>query len=218
MTTSGLNKDRRLIIMGAGREGRILSDTCGLLGFKVIGFLDDTKSPDEVVNGIPVLGGFGRIEDAGLIKQAEWVVGLGNNEIRRRLLMEIRERGGNLANVIHPTCLISPSAQIGNGVYIGAYARVLPNARVGDYVLIEGYAGIGADSVIEEGAFIGPGCQIAGQSHIGSCAFIGIGATLNEKAKVGAHSIIGAGSTVVTEIPEHVVATGVPAKVKRALR
>jgi sugar O-acyltransferase (sialic acid O-acetyltransferase NeuD family) len=203
--------------MAAGREGRIFADVCQLLDLEVLGFLDDTRPRDELVNDLPVLGGFDCIDDENLVKRASWIVGLGNNEIRRRLLTRIRERGGTLATIIHPTCLISPSAEIGRGVLINAFSRVLPNARVGDYALIEGLASIGADSITEEGAFIGPGCNIAGASHIGTCAFIGIGATLSEKVTVGAYSVIGAGAVVASDIPEGVLAVGVPAVVKRKL-
>ncbi len=204
--------------MAAGRKGRIFADVCALMGLEVIGFLDDTKPADELVNGIPVLGGFDRIEDEAFVKQADWIVGLGNCEIRRTLLKRIEAQGGTLATLIHPTCLISPHAEIGKGVLINAYSRVLPNARVRDYVMIGGHCSIGSDSLIGEGAFIGPGSLIAGQSQIGTCAFIGIGAVVNENAKVGAHSIIGAGATVVGEIPDYVVAIGVPARVKKKLR
>ena len=226
MTSS--DRNRRVIIMGAGREGRIAAEDCTVLGLEIAGFLDDTKSRDERINGIPVLGGFELVDDSCMIKEFEWIVScmikefewivaLGNNQVRRDLLTNIQERGGRVATLIHPTCLISPSARIGKGVRIGQYASVLPDTRIADFALFERYASIGADVVIGEGAFVGPGCQIAGACHIGCCTFIGIGASLIEGVRVGDHSIVGAGAAVTTNIPEHVLAVGVPARVKKSL-
>lgn len=214
---SSLPQNRRIIIMGAGREGRIAADDCKTLGLEIAGFLDDTKPCGERINDIPVLGGFDLANDAPMVAEFGWIVALGNNEIRRELLSNIEERGGAVTTVIHPTCLISSSATIGRGVRIAAYGCVLPNSSIADYALLERYASIGADVTIREAAFIGPGCQIAGGCDIGRCASIGIGASMIERTKVGDHSIVGAGAAVTTDIPSHVLAVGVPARVKRSL-
>lgn len=195
-----------------------MNDICLAGGLEVEGFLDDTKAVGERVNDVLVLGGFDSVDDAHLIEKFAWIVALGANEIRRRLSRAIESRGGRLASVIHPTCVISPTAEIGSGVSINAYSCVLANARIGNYALIGSLALIGEDSIIEEAAFIGPGCRLAGRSRVGCCALIGIGAVILNDAPVGAHSTIGAGATVVSEIPEHVVAVGTPARVTKSLR
>jgi len=214
---SRIERRRRLIIMGAGRQGRNINDICQVLEIEVVGFLDDTKAPGENINGVPVLGGFDRAQESALIEQAEWIVGIGENVIRRRLCQEIESRGGTLATIIHPACARSPSAVIGKGVYINAFSRLLANTRVGDYALIEGLSSIGTDSVLEEAVLIGPGCQLTAGCRIGACALIGAGAVVLGGAPVGRHSIIGAGATVASEIPDYVLAVGTPARVKRQL-
>ena len=75
---------------------------------------------------------------------------MGDNYARRDVSRKIKARGGTLGTIIHPTAVISPSAEVGEGVFISTFARMLANSKVGDFALIEGYASIGADSVIEE--------------------------------------------------------------------
>jgi len=57
---------RKLVIIGAGRHGRLVLDVSIALGWQVLGFLDDTRQPGARVNGVPVLGGFVRCSDATL--------------------------------------------------------------------------------------------------------------------------------------------------------
>jgi acetyltransferase-like isoleucine patch superfamily enzyme len=52
---------------------------------------------------------------------------------------------------------------------------------------------------------------------VGECAWIGAGAVVSDHKKIGADSIVGAGTVVVKDVPEAVVAFGVPAKVSRQI-
>lgn len=53
--------------------------------------------------------------------------------------------------------------------------------------------------------------------HIGKGAWIGSNVTLLAGAKIGAYAVIGAGSVVRSEIPDGVVAAGVPCRPLRAI-
>jgi sugar O-acyltransferase (sialic acid O-acetyltransferase NeuD family) len=207
---------RPLVILGAGRQGRNINDICLARGRPVRGFLDDTKPAQTMVNGVVVLGGFALAGAADLLASCEFIVGVGDNRARRRLCEDIRARGGVLATVIDPTCVISPFSEIGAGVYIAAFSRVLTGARVGDFALIEGTSHVGADSELGTGAFLGPGCKLTGGSRIGEDAMIGAGAAVLGRS-VGAGAIVGANATVTRDIPPRVFAIGTPAKVVRAL-
>jgi len=50
-----LNKDKKLIIYGAGNFGKVVFQVMMSLGFKVIGFLDRNAKPGEHYQGTPVL-------------------------------------------------------------------------------------------------------------------------------------------------------------------
>ena len=72
------------------------------------------------------------------------------------------------------------------------------------------------DAVIGDNVVCGPGVNLAGCVSIGAHAFIGTGAIIGPEITIGARTLIGAGAVVVSNIPEGVIAFGVPASVQRA--
>jgi maltose O-acetyltransferase len=52
---------------------------------------------------------------------------------------------------------------------------------------------------------------------IGECAWICAGAVISDHKEIGVDSIVGAGAVVVKDVPDGVVAVGVPAKVIRKI-
>lgn len=62
---------------------------------------------------------------------------------------------------IHPTALVDPGAEIGQGVRIGAYCVIGENVRIGDgtriepHVVVETNTSIGKDCVVMSGAVLG---------------------------------------------------------------
>lgn len=209
--------ERAVVIVGAGHQGRNVLDILAGRGTAVAGFLDDTRTRGEVVNGARVLGGFARTEDGDLLRQAAFIVALGDNRLRRELSRAIRQRGGLLASAIHPAADISPSARLGAGVCVQAFARVLSNARVGDFALVEGLTTIGSDVVLGEAAFVGPGAQVTAGAALGEGAYVGANAIVVGPARVGAHSIVGAGAVLRGDLPERVLAVGAPCRIVRPL-
>jgi sugar O-acyltransferase (sialic acid O-acetyltransferase NeuD family) len=207
----------KLVIVGAGRHGRVVLDVCLALGREVIGFLDDTRAPGARVNGVPVLGGFANASEPALLAGALLHVAVGDNRARLQVASAIERAGGRLATLVHPSCDVSPSAEIAEGVFIGSFSRVRPNARLDRCVLVEGQVGVGTDSVIGEGAFLGPGASLTAATRVDQGAFVGAGATVVNAARIGAWSVVGAGSTVLADVAERVLVAGSPAVVKRRL-
>lgn len=56
---------------------------------------------------------------------------------------------------------------------------------------------------------------MSGAVNVGSGAHIGTGASVIDGISIGEWSYIGAGAAVVSDIPEYVMAYGVPAKIRR---
>ena len=62
---------------------------------------------------------------------------------------------------IHPTAVIEPGAELGEGVKVGAYAIIGPNVRIGDstvvrhHATIEGFTELGNENIIYPYSFIG---------------------------------------------------------------
>jgi len=138
---------------------------------------------------------------------------------RANLAAEIERRFGAIQyhTLIHPRAHVSPLAQLGQGVFVGANSVIAPGARLGDHVFVNRSVTIGHDTQIGPFSRIQPGANLGGLSRIGRGVTIAIGATLLERLVVGDHAFIGAGALVAEDIPAAVLVAGVPAKFKRRL-
>jgi len=63
---------------------------------------------------------------------------------------------------------------------------------------------------------LAPGAHTAGTVRIGRGAALGVGASVIHQVTIGAGTIVGAGAVVLDDLPDLVVAYGVPARAARA--
>ena len=204
----------RIVILGAGAQGRITADLCRDMGLDVAGFLDDTRPAGTDVNGLPVLGGFSAAW-TGSFPDAAFTVALGDPAARSDCFRQIAAAGGALATVVHPRSWVSPSARIGVGVVVSPFCYVKANARVGDFSLLEVGCSVGVDNEIGESVFLGPSCHLNAGVVLGDQVYLGTGTVVIPRRRIGARTIVGAGSTVIHDLPDDVVAAGSPALIIR---
>ena len=69
------------------------------------------------------------------------------------------------------------------------------------------------DCKLADGVHVCPGANLAGGVTVGVKSWIGIGSSVKELVTIGSRSTIGAGAAVVSDIPDDVVAVGVPARI-----
>jgi sugar O-acyltransferase (sialic acid O-acetyltransferase NeuD family) len=119
--------------------------------------------------------------------------------------------------LIHPTAYVSPLAQLGQGVFVGANSVIGPGVRLGDHVFVNRGVTIGHDTQIGSFSRIQPGANLGGLSRIGSAVTIAIGATILERLVIGNGAFVGAGAVVTGDVPDGVLVFGSPAKFKKAL-
>lgn len=102
---------------------------------------------------------------------------------------------------IHPTAIISETAQLGKAVTVGPYAVIEPGASIGDgseiraHATIKRYANIGQANIIHEGAVIGGEPQDLSFTECES--FIRTGARCSIREGVTIHRGTEAGSVTV---------------------
>ena len=119
--------------------------------------------------------------------------------------------------LVHPTAYVSPLAQIGQGVFVGANSVVGPGACLGDHVFVNRGVTIGHDTHIGSYSRLQPGANLGGLSRIGSGVTIAIGATLLERLVIGNGAFVGAGAVVHADVPDDVLVLGIPAKFRKIL-
>ena len=210
----------RVLIIGAGPQARIIPDIVAacdnleLLGFVDVAnerrFLRGDASHFTVYDG-------NQFPAEMKTKLGDFSVLIGNDniELRPELITQINEAGLPLANIIHPSAIISPSAKIGSGILMAPGIIIGPGAEIGDHVILNTAVTLDHDSQIEDNVIIGPAVHLAGGVKVGSGSYVGIGVCSVGGVSIGSNSLIGAGSVITKDIPDNVVAVGVPAKVIR---
>ena len=142
-------------------------------------------------------------------------IGKGRRQIFKFFLKEFGIEKEKYMDVIHPSSVIGSEVILGYGTHISPLSVIAPFTKLGDFVVINRQSSIGHH--VELGDFVGinPGVTVSGLCRIGSNSIIGSGATILDQIKIGCNVTIGAGSVVNKDIPDNVIAYGVPAKVIR---
>lgn len=205
-----------LLIWGASGHARVVADAARLAGHTVAGFLDDSPARHgERFAGAAIVGGGGQLEALRASGVARIHVAIGNCAVRSRLGETAERSGFELVTIVHPRAVVAADVTVDRGTFVAAGAVVNPGAKIGRLVIVNTGATVDHDCVIGDGAHIGPGVHMGGAAQIDELAWIGIGAALRDRIHVGRTTIVGAGAVVVSDIPDDVVAFGVPARIVR---
>lgn len=207
LKSSGTRDKRKLIIIGAGGNGRVVADIAKKNGYKDIAFLDD-NSKVENCGDYPVIG---TSNDINKYRDADFIVAIGNNKIRECIQGQM-ERKIHMATLIHPDAVIADDVVIGIGTVIMAGVIINPGATIGEGCIINTCSSVDHDCIIKDFVHISVGAHVAGTVQIGDRTWIGIGATVTNNINICSDCMIGAGAVVVKDITQSGTYIGVPAK------
>jgi UDP-perosamine 4-acetyltransferase len=204
-----------VVIVGAGGHGKVVLEILQAQGkHRVVGFLDaDQAVVGTVIHGVPVLGPVNHIGRLRQQKIKAAIVAIGDNRVRVSYAGLLLENGLELLTAIHPSAVISLSAQIGRNVVIAPGVVVAAAAKVGDSAILNTSCVIDHECEVGIGSHIAPGAVLAGRVRVGDGAFIGLGARVIPCLTVGSGATVGAGAVVIRDVPAGATAVGVPARV-----
>lgn len=194
---------KKVIIIGAGGHGRVISDIILACGDEVIGFIDDSK--DVKINGFNYLGSMSGVEK---YKDNLFIIAIGNNEIRNRIAKEYPHL--NYYTAIHPSAVISRSASIGAGTCVMPNVTVNSMAKIGEHCIINSGAVVEHDCKIADFVHLSPHVAVGGIVSIGEMSHIGIGTSVVNEVRICKNVIVGAGGAVNRDITEPGTYVGVP--------
>lgn len=205
----------KLIVLCAGGHAKVLVDALKLQLKDVLGFTDaSADKKGQMILGVPVLGNDEVLEQFSL-DEIELVNGLGsvnNLSNRRNMFEKYKSLGFRFSNVIHPSAILAPEIQLGEGVQIMAGVVIQTHTEIGKNTLINTRASIDHDCRIGEHVHIAPGATLSGGVQIGNNVHVGAGSTIIQGVKVGNNVLIAAGAVVVKDVTDGTIVAGIPAR------
>lgn len=197
-----------LVIIGASGHGKVVADIACQLGYSNIVFLDDNTE-------VKMCGNFkvvGKCNAAPKYSTADFIVAIGDANIRQKLHGELNQKGLHLISLIHPAAVVALNVKIGVGTVVMAGAVINPHVEIGQGCIINTCASVDHDCIIGDFAHISIGSHIAGTVKIGRKTWVGAGAIVSNNIDIVDDCILGAGAVVVNNILKPDTYVGVPAR------
>lgn len=202
----------KLILIGAGGHSKVIQDIVKeSKEFDLYAILDDTFEQMDELDGI--IYDNTTLLDSLKIEDYKFCIAIGNNAVRKKLFNRMPISINQYARLVHPSAVISRSAEIGYGTVIMPNAVINADAIIGNHCIINTGAIVEHDNRISDYMHLSPNATLAGTVSVGEGTHIGAGAVVIPGKCIGNWSIVGAGSTVVKDVGMGLTVVGVPAEV-----
>lgn len=212
-----MNVRRPVVVVGAGGFGREVVDLVRDIdraghGLELRGVVDD-GSPDVGLlerMDAPFLGPTAVLDDVAA--DVLVVLAVGDASARERLAGELDRRGLESPVLVHPSAVVGSLVSLGAGTVVAAHCSITTHVSIGRHVHVDRACTVGHDAVLEDFVRLNPGAVVSGAVTVRRGATLGTGAVTRQGVEIGAGTFVGAGAAVVSDLPPHVVAVGVPAR------
>jgi sugar O-acyltransferase (sialic acid O-acetyltransferase NeuD family) len=132
--------------------------------------------------------------------------------LRRKVYEELRDFDLVFETYIHPSCEISPFAEIGKGCILAPHTLIVGDPILKDFVFTNTEVVVGHDTVIGEFCCLFPKVEICGDCVVEENCVFGINATVLPSVRVKKNSKVDAFSVLRDSFPESALFVGNPAK------
>lgn len=168
-----------LVIVGAGGHGRSILELVRLSAtHEVKAFLDDQQPPGTDILGVPVWGPCADLAQLPSKGVNAVHVAIGHNATRQALAERAVSAGLSLATLVHPRAFVSPSATLGAGCAVMAFAA------------------LGTEAVLAQGAIVNIGAVVDHHARVGAFGHLGANATMAGGTRIGARAWLQAGAAL----------------------
>lgn len=181
-------------------------------------FYDDVNipGPDFLFDRFPIIKSEQEAKQYLTNVDARFTIGIGNPLLRKKMFDRFSTYSEKFTSVI------SPMSDIGHfGIVIGEGCNILSGVKISNDVHIGMGCIVYYNSIVTHDVQIGdfvevsPNVALLGRCSIGSFSRIGSGSVVLPDVTIGSNVIIAAGAVVTGDLPDHVMAAGVPAVIKK---
>lgn len=141
-----------------------------------------------------------------------YILGIGDNNARSKVLDLILKNKKEILNVIHPSALFSETANSGYGNFLSKNVIVNPLVKIGNACILNTGCIIEHECEIGNAVHIAPGAVLAGNVRVGDFSFIGANAVVKQGVTIGHNAVIGAGTVVLNDVKDGQVIIGNPGR------
>ncbi|SPF50408.1 Acetyltransferase [Candidatus Sulfopaludibacter sp. SbA4] len=205
------------MILGGGGHAKVVIDILEQAGeVEIAGFVSLAGEP--AICGYPRLGSDDALDDMLRAGVQSAFVAIGDNQRRMDCIGSLQRQGFHLINAISPAAIVSRHATLCQGIAVMPGAVINAGSRIEDGAIVNTNASVDHDCVIGTCAHVAPGTTLAGCVRLGEGVFLGTGSSVIPNITIGSWTTVGAGAVVLADLPDHVVAVGVPAEVRKSNR
>lgn len=184
-----------MVLVGFGGHAKSVADTIERTGqFNIVGYTDVKE--DIECGRYKYLGtddALKNIYESGVRCAAVGVGYMGKGDTRDKLYKMLKDIGFELPVVVDPSAIVSETAVLGEGTFIGKGAIVNAEAKVGKMCIVNSKALVEHETVVGDYSHVAVGADLCGQVNLGDHVFVGAGAVVVQCADAGAGSFIKAG-------------------------
>lgn len=182
-----------IILIGYGGHGKSVADAIESTGkYHIVGYTDMVDHHNEYT----YLGKddiLSALFDKGYNKAFLCIGYLGKGELREALAKMLKEIGFTFPIVIDKSAIVSTSAKIGEGTFIGKKVVINRDAVIGRHCIINTGAIVEHECVVKDYTHVAVGAVLCGQVNVGKAALIGANATVIQCRNIKDRQIVPAG-------------------------
>lgn len=203
--------DNKIILAGYSGHGYVVADAAIKSGLKLKHYSDLKINTNNFFN-LQYLGSEIEMDFNYWNEDISFVLGVGNNEIRKKIFNLILSHDKEILNVIHPTVDFSDFFSIGIGNFLAKNVSITPLVTLGNANILNTGCVVDHECQIGNFVHIGPGAILAGNVQVEDCCFVGANAVIREGVRLGENTVVGAGSVVLKDFPANSKIVGNPAR------
>ena len=201
---------KSIAIMGASGHCKVVADIARLNGYDEIVFVD--KNPECDKFGEYHVADEDTDLDYYLDNNYDFIVGIGDGKIRRKVQENLEALGADIVSLVHPKAVVAHDTTIGQGTVVMAGAVINPGTTIGKGCIINTSASVDHDNVVGDYVHISVGAHTAGTVKVGDNCWCGIGSIISNNIDVCEDVFLCAGTVVVKNIEKPGKYAGVPAR------